>query len=82
MNKEIKDEIVEYLMDGGTVNLEIGEYSYEISPAENWVGGDGMEGFISEVLGNVVYDNARYVLVKTIEFLEKNVGNVENVDFS
>ncbi|WP_168898296.1 hypothetical protein [Bacillus sp. ISTL8] len=66
------EEAVELLEDGMEVTLECGGYDYEIAPADNFVGGDGMEGFISMVLGNVVYDGAEHVLNKSIDFLKES----------
>lgn len=54
------------------VTLECDGYDYEISPADEWIGGDGMEGYISMVLGNVVYDSARIILEKSIKHLESD----------
>lgn len=70
------DEATEYLKGGEEVNLNCEGYSYEISPAENWVGGDGFEGYISLVLGNVTYDNAEYILKKSISFLSRDGNKV------
>lgn len=65
-------EAVEYLKEGCEVTLECEGYSYEISPSDDWLGGEGMEGYISLVLGNVVYDNAERVLRESINFLSKD----------
>lgn len=64
------DEAVELLEAGMEVILECGGYDYEISPADDWVGGDGMEGYISLALGNVVYDSAKIILEESIKHLE------------
>lgn len=63
------EEAVEYLEDGLSVTLECDDYEYEISEAHNWVGGDGMEGYISQVLGNVVYGGAKNILRLSIDHL-------------
>lgn len=70
-------EAVEMLEEGIGVKLIWRGYEYEVSPADNWVGGDGMDGYISQVLGNVVYDSAEHVLRNSIEFLEEDGEKVE-----
>lgn len=69
------EEAVEMLEDGMEVTLEINGYSYDVAPADSFIGGD--EGFISEVLGNVSYDSAEHILRKSIDFLEEDGGKVE-----
>ncbi|QOV08442.1 hypothetical protein Kirov_243 [Bacillus phage Kirov] len=71
------EEAVEMLEDGMEVTLEINGYSYDIAPADSFIGGDGMDGYISEVLGNRTYDSAEHVLRESIKFLEENGGKVE-----
>ncbi|MDO6628662.1 hypothetical protein [Bacillus thuringiensis] len=66
------EEAVELLEEGLEITLECDGYSYDIAPSEDWVGGDGQEGYISLVLGNVVYDSAEYILKKSIDFLKEN----------
>lgn len=66
------EEAVEMLRDGGLITLECDGYDYEISPADDWVGGDGMEGYISLVLGNVVYESAEGILKQSIDYLKKD----------
>ena len=70
------DEAIEYLKDGEEVTLVCEGYSYEISPSEEWVGGDGEEGFISLVLGNVIYMDPAHVLQKSINYLSKEGAEV------
>ena len=75
-------EAVEYLKEGFEVILTCGEDEYEIAGAENFVGGEDYEGsYISEVLGNVAYDDAERVLRESIDFLKKH-GEGETVDIS
>ncbi|MEH6848054.1 MULTISPECIES: hypothetical protein [Bacillus cereus group] len=66
------EEAVQLLEEGLEITLECDGYSYDIAPSEDWVGGDGQEGYISLVLGNVVYDSAEYILRKSIDFLKEN----------
>jgi hypothetical protein len=70
------EEAVELLKDGCGVSLECEGYYYEISPADDWIGGDGMEGYISSVLGNVVYDSVKIVLRESINFLSEDGNKV------
>lgn len=70
------EEAVILLETGSEVILECDGYNYEIAPADGWVGGDGMDGYISLVLGNVVYESAEYILRKSIEHLEKDGKSV------
>lgn len=65
------DEAVEYLTEGEEITLNCEGYSYEISPSENWVGGDVGEGFISVVLGNSIYSNAEMILKQSIKYLSE-----------
>ncbi|AZU98989.1 hypothetical protein pW2_165 [Bacillus phage pW2] len=58
------------------VTLECDGYDYEIAPADGFVGGDGMEGWISVALGNVVYDDAERVLKESIKFLSEDGAEV------
>lgn len=66
------EEAVELLEEGMEVTLECNGYDYEIAPADGWVGGDGMDGYISLVLGNVVHESAESILKQSIEFLERD----------
>jgi hypothetical protein len=66
------DEAVEELEEGCGISLECDGYSYDISPADDWVGGEGMEGYISLVLGNVVYSSAESVLRESINHLSED----------
>lgn len=67
------DEAVEMLEEGNDITLECDDYSYEITTADNWrSGGSDLDGFISLVLGNVVYNSAEYILKESIEFLARN----------
>uniref|UniRef100_A0AB39C7U7 Uncharacterized protein n=1 Tax=Bacillus phage KoopaTroopa TaxID=3234046 RepID=A0AB39C7U7_9CAUD len=71
------DEAVVLLEAGMEVTLECDGHDYEISPADEWVGGEGQEGYISLVMGNVVYDSAERILRESIKHLEsdgKEVG--------
>jgi hypothetical protein len=71
------EEAVKHLEEGGEVTLECDGYDYEISPAEDWVGGDGMEGYISLVMGNVVYNDAEIILEQSIKHLKSTGKDVE-----
>lgn len=66
------EEAIELLEDGMEVTLECDGYDYEIAPADGFIGGDGMEGFISVALGNIVHDEAEHVLNKSIKFLKES----------
>ena len=66
------EEAIEYLEDGLEINLECGGHNYEVSQSDNWIGGDVAEGFISVVLGNVVYDSAEHILNESIKFLSRD----------
>lgn len=70
------EEAVEMLEEGLEVVLECGGYDYEISSSENWLGGDAHEGYISLVLGSVVYESAETALRESINFLEKSEKSV------
>ncbi|MGH0950696.1 hypothetical protein [Bacillus mycoides] len=70
------EEAVELLEEGLEITLKCDGYDYDIAPSEDWVGGDGQEGYISLVLGNVVYDSAEYILKKSIDFLKENEKTV------
>lgn len=70
------EEAIVLLEAGMEVTLECNGYDYEVAPADEWVGGDGMEGYISLVLGNVVYDSARIILEKSIKHLESDGSKV------
>ena len=70
------NEAVEMLEDGIPIILECNGYDYEVSPADDWVGGDGIEGYISLVLGNVVYSSAEDVLRQSIDFLKRKGNEV------
>ncbi|PEV64218.1 hypothetical protein [Bacillus thuringiensis] len=69
-------EAVEMLEDGMEVVLECDGHDYEISDSENWLGGDAHEGYISLVLGNMVYESAETALRESIDFLEKSGKSV------
>lgn len=71
------EEAVELLKDGGEVTLECGQYEYEISPSENWIGGDVGDGYISQVLGNVIYSSAKTVLKESIKCLSEGGKEVK-----
>lgn len=64
------NEAVEELENGCEVTLETDDNYYTIGPVEDFIGGDGQEGYISEVLGNTIYDNAEYIITKSIQYLE------------
>lgn len=61
-------EAAQYIKDGGVIEITCGKYTYEVSSAENWVG-DGYDGYISQALGNMVYNSQTEVIEKTIEYL-------------
>ena len=71
MRLEFK-EAVEWLEDGLEVNLHCGGYEYEVSGAENWLGGEDAEGFISEAIGNTLYSSAERALRESIKHLSDN----------
>lgn len=71
------EEAVEQLEEGLEIKLLCDGYDYEISKADNWVGGDSMNGYISLVLGNRVYESAEYILKQSIDFLSRNGKEVE-----
>jgi len=71
------EEAVNFLEEGNEVTLECDGAWYEISETGNWIGGDVEEGYISEVLGNVIYSSAEIVLKKSIEYLSKDGKEVE-----
>lgn len=64
-------EAVEELENGFEVTLETEDNYYVISIAEDFIGGEEQEGYISEVLGNIIYDSAEDILTKSISYLEK-----------
>lgn len=66
------EEAAKYLKDGVEVNLECDGCSYNIAPSEDWIGGEGQEGYISLALGNVIYYDAENILKKTIDFLQED----------
>lgn len=66
------EEAVSCLESGLEVTLECGGHDYEISQADDWIGGEGQEGYISLVMGNVVYDSAERILKESIKHLESN----------
>lgn len=70
------EEAVDYLKDGIAITLHCGKYSYEISESDEWVGGDVEEGYISLVLGNVIYSDAKQVITKSIASLSENGAEV------
>lgn len=76
MNDMTLQEAVEQLEEGVEITLECDGYSYEVSEAHNWVGGDGQDGYISAVLGNRIYNSAEQVLKESIQYLEKNGNKV------
>lgn len=73
---EAFNEAVECLESGGSITLECDGYEYGISAADDFVGAEDTEGFISEVLGNVVYSEAEVVLRRSVEHLEKDGSSV------
>ena len=70
------DEAVEYLNEGCEIILRCNGYDYEVSQSENWVGGDISEGYVSLVLGNVIYSDPKVVLQESIHFLSEDGDNV------
>lgn len=70
-------EAIELLEAGCEVVLKSNGYSYEVSPSDNWIGGEEMGGFISQVLGNIVYDDAEHVLKESIDFLAEDGKEVK-----
>lgn len=70
------EEAVEMLKEGMEVTLVCKGYDYDIAPADGWVGGDGMDGYISLVLGNRVYDDAEHILRESIDFLSRDGAEV------
>lgn len=66
------EEAIEYLEDGEEITLKCDGYFYEISQSDNWVGGDVANGYISLVLGNVIYQSAENVIRKSIEHLSED----------
>lgn len=73
----IDKEAIEVLEAGISVYVSKGKYEYEVSPSDNWIGGEGSDGYISEALGNVVYSDAEGVLEETVRFLEKDGAGVK-----
>lgn len=66
------EEAVTLLEASMEIVLECDGYDYDVAPADYFVGGDDMEGYISDVLGNVVYDSAEIILRKSIDFLGRD----------
>lgn len=71
------EEAVGYLEEGGEITLECNDYSYEISPSDNWIGGDVDDGYISLVLGNVIYNDAENIIRKSIDHLSSGGKEVK-----
>ena len=71
MRLEFK-EAIEWLEDGLEVSLHCEGYEYEVSGAENWLGGEGLEGFISQAIGNTLYSSAEKVLRESVKHLSDN----------
>jgi hypothetical protein len=65
------EEAVEELENGYEVTLETDDNYYTIGPADSFIGGEEQEGYISEVLGNIIYDSAEHIIVKSIQYLEQ-----------
>ncbi|AOZ62526.1 hypothetical protein SBP8a_276 [Bacillus phage SBP8a] len=74
-------DAVEVLGEEIAVTVEVNGYSYDIDLAENYLGGEGMEGFISEVMGNMVYDSAEGVILKTVDFLLQS-NSIDDIEIT
>lgn len=72
------NEAVEMLEDGTAITLESDGGSYDIDLAHNFIGRESMDGYISEVLGNIVYSSAKAVLKESIDHLE-SCGETVNI---
>ena len=66
------EEAIEELKVGGEIEMHCGHHSFIIGQSFSFIGGDGMTGFISEVLGNVVYQSAEHIIRESYNYLVKN----------
>ena len=74
--EELRDEAIEILESSDYVTIETGESSYEIYNAHDSIGGEDVDGWISEVLGNVVYADIRKVVNSTFDYIELHTTEI------
>ena len=68
MEKEFKEAIA-WLEDGFDIVLICDGYEYELMQADSYLGSEGQDGYISQVMGNIIYKNAQDALQESIKHL-------------
>ena len=66
-------EAIQLLSEGEELTLECDGYIYNVGPSENYLGGEE-GGYISDALGNIVYDDPEVIIKETIKFLSGSYG--------
>lgn len=63
-----KAEAIENLEDGMDIKVTVGDSTFTIGDMQGYVGSpEDEEGFISEYLGNVWYDDAEAIIDETVD---------------
>lgn len=63
-----KEEAIENLEDGMDIEVTVGDSTFTIGDMHGYVGSpENKEGYISEYLGNVWYDDAGGIIYDTVE---------------
>jgi hypothetical protein len=80
MEEKLREEILNLGCEDVYLITENDE-RWSIAPADQYVGGEGIEGFISDLLGNVAYSSFENCLNAMIEYIESNDDKIVDYDF-
>lgn len=70
------DEAIETLEGGMDVHVKVGNDQFVVGDMHGYIGApENKKGFISEYLGNVYYESAKYILELTAEGMKETEGN-------
>ena len=82
-NWNFKQEIIDVLStDSAAMIYTESENDAVIDRADSYIGGEGVDGWISEMLGNIAYDNIERVVDETIEWLNNNNEIIVEVEYN
>lgn len=78
---ELREEAIELLKGSDRIVLELDDGStQEIGEAGNYLGGEEGSGWISDILGNVLYTSISRVVHETFDYIESMGIHVTYVD--
>ncbi len=78
------NEIIETIIEENENDVSIftkNDDQYQIAPADCFLGGEGMDGYICDALGNVVYSSMKSVLLALEKFVKSNDDEIVDYEY-